>query len=163
MVINRQRRVKVDLTSVRGFAGQLRFVLRLGKREFNVCLVDDAEIKRLNAIFRDRARSTDVLAFGWRLQEKGRSRRLSDSEFGGHLGDVAISAETARRNAIRLGHSTAAEIKLLILHGVLHLLGYDHEVDCGEMRALEQSLMMRLGGRRAMLDREDATRQKSRK
>ena len=72
-------------------------------------------------------------------------RGAAASEFAGFLGDVVISVETARRNARREGHSTANEIRWLILHGVLHLLGYDHETDRGEMTALEISLRARLG------------------
>jgi probable rRNA maturation factor len=66
-------------------------------------------------------------------------------EFAGFLGDVVISAEMAGRNARSAGHSTRHEIRWLILHGVLHLLGYDHETDDGEMTRLELSLRDRLG------------------
>jgi len=66
-------------------------------------------------------------------------------EFKGFLGDIVISAETARRNAALAGHFTQREIRLLILHGLLHLLGYDHERDHGEMTRLELSLRGRVG------------------
>lgn len=66
-------------------------------------------------------------------------------EFGHFLGDIMISVDTARRNARREGHSTLNEIRWLILHGALHLLGYDHERDSGEMVRLELSLRERLG------------------
>jgi len=71
--------------------------------------------------------------------------RVSNREFRGFLGDIVISAETARANARREGHSTENEIRWLILHGLLHLLGYDHATDNGEMTALELSLRERLG------------------
>jgi len=71
--------------------------------------------------------------------------RVSNREFRGFLGDIVISAETARANARREGHSTENEIRWLILHGLLHLLGYDHATDQGEMTALELSLRERLG------------------
>jgi probable rRNA maturation factor len=61
-----------------------------------------------------------------------------------YLGDIAISAETARRNARRLGRSVPDELRILILHGVLHLLGYDHEADAGEMDRVESRLRKRL-------------------
>jgi ssRNA-specific RNase YbeY (16S rRNA maturation enzyme) len=75
---------------------------------------------------------------------KGRHGRWED-EFAGFLGDIAISTETAHRNAALAGRSTVHEIRRLILHGLLHLLGYDHETDHGEMDRLELSLRGRLG------------------
>jgi len=69
----------------------------------------------------------------------------ADREFAAFLGDVVISVETAQRNACFEGHSTAAEIRWLILHGVLHLLGMDHETDHGEMESRELDLRARLG------------------
>jgi probable rRNA maturation factor len=79
----------------------------------------------LNRRFRRKDRATDVLSFAGQ---------------NGAAGDIAISAETAARNARRLGHSTAAELKVLILHGALHLAGYDHEHDRGQMARREQRL-----------------------
>jgi len=83
---------------------------------------------------------------------------ISSREFGHLLGDVVISAETAQRNARREGHSTEEEIRWLILHGTLHLLGFDHESDQGEMAALEVSLRQALGLNRkaAQANRERA-------
>ena len=125
------------------FAARLRKALRLGRREFNVCFVDDRAIRRLNSRYRGKPRATDVLSFPW--QGSNGARGAAAGEFAGFLGDVVISVETARRNARLEGHSTANEIRWLILHGVLHLLGYDHETDRGEMTALEHTLRERLG------------------
>jgi probable rRNA maturation factor len=143
MVLNRQKRVPVDMKEVRAFTRRLRAVLKLGCRELNVCFVDDRTIGRLNARYRRKSRPTDVLSFPWKEERSGNGQ-LS-REFKGFLGDVVISAEMARRNARAEGHSTANEIRWLILHGLLHLLGYDHETDRGEMTALEHSLRERLG------------------
>jgi len=124
--------------------------------------VNDREIGRLNALFRGKERATDVLAFPWDAPERpipartqrGRGQRRQASsglvacveiEFRNHLGDIVISVETARRNARQEGHSTLNEIRWLILHGLLHLLGYDHESDRGEMNRLELALRTRLG------------------
>lgn len=125
------------------FAGRVRKALRRGRREFNVCFVDDRTIKRLNAQYRGKPKATDVLSFPW--QGSNGARGAAASEFAGFLGDVVISVDAARRNARREGHSTANEIRWLILHGVLHLLGYDHATDRGEMTVLELSLRKRLG------------------
>jgi len=145
MILNRQKRLAVRLATVRAFVQSLRAALRLGRREFNICFVDDREITRLNAAYLGRKRPTDVLSFPW--QGSGAPHRIGtgNAEFANFLGDVVISVETARRNARREGHSTANEIRWLILHGLLHLLGYDHERDRGEMTSLELSLRDRLG------------------
>lgn len=136
---------------------RLRRALKLGRREFNVCFVDDRDIKRFNAQYRGQARPTDVLSFAWTGAEghsglpptpagrTGKAKPGRAREFDHFLGDVVISVDTARRNARREGHSTAHEIRWLILHGLLHLLGYDHTTDQGEMTALEHELRARLG------------------
>ena len=148
MVLNRQSRVRVNLPAIRAYVRRLRRNLELDGRDLNVCLVSDREIARLNARHRGKARPTDVLSFPW--EEPGaaslpaRPARAA-AELNGFLGDVVISAETARRNARAAGHSTAKEIRWLILHGALHLLGYDHSTDQGEMTALELSLREKLG------------------
>lgn len=160
MVLNQQRRIAVDLGAARGVVRKVRTALRLGRGQFNVCFVDDARIAELNGRYRRMPLPTDVLSFPWvkvgegsALPRPARGRRYAvvpppqKKEFAGFLGDVVISAETARRNARAAGHSTTREIRWLILHGVLHLLGYDHETDRGEMTALELSLRERLDER----------------
>ena len=84
------------------------------------------EIQKLNKEFRKKNKPTDVISF--------------PSEVNGVAGDIAISAEIAQANARKLGHDAAAELKILILHGMLHLAGFDHEVDAGEMARKEARL-----------------------
>lgn len=146
MILNRQSEVAVDVGGVRRFARRLKAALRLGRRDFNVCFVSGREIRRLNAGYRRKPSATDVLSFPWKdgsLQGGAAKER----EFAGFLGDVVICPAVARRNAREEGHAVAAEIRWLILHGVLHLLGYDHETDSGEMTELEHSLRERFDGR----------------
>jgi len=114
--------------------------------------MNDAAIRRLNLTYRGKDKATDVLSFPWnetqeplRAEAPASSRRRQRDGIRNFLGDVAISVETARRNADRAGHSTLNEIRWLVLHGVLHLLGYDHTRDAGEMVALELSLREQLG------------------
>lgn len=117
----------------------------MGRRKFTILFVDDSEIARLNSAYRGKRRPTDVLSFSWK--SSGHSDNgFPTQEFKNHLGDIVISAETARRNARIEDHSTNTEICWLILHGVLHLLGWDHEADRGEMTALEHSLRAKLSG-----------------
>ena len=167
MLINRQKHYGLRLSSVCSFVRTLRRTLHLGRREFNVCFVDDCGIQRLNAAFRGKDCATDVLSFPWEAastvssplkRPSGRSQQRLGSrgrspwparEFSGFLGDVVISVDTARSNARQEGHSTLNEIRWLILHGVLHLLGYDHERDHGEMTQIELRVREQLGISRA--------------
>jgi probable rRNA maturation factor len=144
MVINRQDRLRVDVGGARAFAARLGAELKLGARHFNVCFVDDDAIRELNGAFRNKPYATDVLSFAWSAADTGFSQSEA-CDFTTFLGDVVISVQTAERNARAEGHSTAAEIRWLILHGVLHLLGMDHETDHGEMEARELDLRVRLG------------------
>ena len=89
------------------------------------------EIQKLNKNFRKKDKPTDVISF--------------PSEVDGVAGDIAISVEIAQANARALGHDTGAELKVLILHGMLHLAGFDHETDEGEMARKETRLRKQLG------------------
>jgi probable rRNA maturation factor len=102
--------------------------------EVNILLTDNSEMRRLNRRFRRKNRPTDVLSF-----PAERSRAAHHT-----AGDIAISVEIARQNAARLGHSIESELKILVLHGMLHLAGYDHEDDNGEMASLENQLRTKM-------------------
>lgn len=98
-----------------------------------VLLADDRALRRLNRDFRGKNQATDVLSFP------------ASTEFGSdHAGDLAISLETAARQAAEHGHSLRDEVRILLLHGVLHLAGMDHEADAGEMAAKEAELRREL-------------------
>lgn len=99
----------------------------------SVLLTGDAEIQRLNREFRGKNKPTDVLSFP------------AGENAGRAAGDLAISVETAEREAQRLGHALNLELKVLLLHGTLHLAGYDHESDSGEMARKEEALRRKLG------------------
>ena len=157
MIVNLQKPYAVRSASLSGFARDLKRRLRLGKKEFNICLVDDGAIRQLNSAYRGKDNATDVLSFPWNAaagphqpQSRAPSHRGKQHGITNFLGDVVISVPTARRNAHEEGHSALQELRWLILHGVLHLLGYDHEHDAGEMIALELALREQLGvsGRR---------------
>lgn len=101
--------------------------------EVDVLLTTDATIKRLNRDFRGKNKATDVLSFP-----------TPDEIFEQHSGDLAISLDTAARQARSFGHSLGEEVRVLMLHGLLHLSGMDHEVDRGEMAAREAELRVEL-------------------
>lgn len=91
--------------------------------ELSVVLADDAGVRELNRVYRGKDAATDVLSFA---QGEGEAFAIAD-EADRHLGDVVISIDTARRQAAEQGHAVADEVAHLLVHGVLHLLGYDHE------------------------------------
>ena len=144
MIINRQNQFALDLPSLRAYERQVKSVLDLGSRDFNVCFVSDEDISRMNSVYRGKAVPTDVLSFPWEGEGESGPEDAPTGEFRNFLGDIVISVATADRNAKAEGHSTGEEIRMLILHGVLHLLGYNHETDHGEMKSLELSLRERL-------------------
>ena len=96
-----------------------------------ILLTGNDEMRSLNRQFRRKNKPTDVLSF-------------PSVDVNGAAGDIAISLDIAAENAERLGHPLAAELKVLILHGMLHLAGYDHETDKGRMARKEHKLRMEL-------------------
>jgi probable rRNA maturation factor len=98
--------------------------------EFSVLLAGDERLRALNLQFRGLDKPTDVLSFP----------ALAEAATGGQGGDLAISLETAAAQAVEHGHTLQIEVKVLILHGLLHLAGYDHEHDRGRMRRRETVL-----------------------
>jgi probable rRNA maturation factor len=159
MILNQQRRIPVPLRQLNEFQRRLCALLHLPEPGFTVCFVSDAAIRRWNRAYRGKDAATDVLSFPFG-QNSGRSHRSPGralSRAGSHfprieafageayLGDVAISPAVAHRNALRYGRSLRDELHVLILHGALHLLGFDHETDNGEMNRRERRLRRRLG------------------
>ena len=118
----------VSRSLVRRWAECMLRCLDLSRAELSVSITDDREIRELNRVFRHRDRATDVLAFAMREGESlgapaDSAGPARDVEV---LGDVVISVETARRQAVRERRPLDAEIRLLLAHGLLHLVGYDH-------------------------------------
>ena len=115
----------------------------------SVALVSDARVRALNRRYRGKDHATDVLSFP--AERPGRVRRsLVVERF---LGDIVIARGAARRQAREARHSEATELRILALHGLLHLLGYDHERDNGSMRRAEQRLRRKGGLRRGLIER----------
>jgi probable rRNA maturation factor len=149
MVLN-QSRFKIDVGAARALVERLRRALGLGGHHFNVCFVEDGRIGELNRKFRGKRNATDVLSFPWHDCEASLAAAqavpgMDAADLDGFLGDIIVSVETASRNAAVEGHALGRETDWLIVHGLLHLLGMDHEKDNGEMTALEYDLRARLG------------------
>jgi probable rRNA maturation factor len=134
-----------------------RFVARAGRAAglrsmVNVLITSNDELRELNLRFRGKDQPTDVLSFPASPEVKPR-----------YSGDIAISAEIAAHNARSLGHTVAQEIKILALHGILHLRGYDHERDNGKMARRERKLRRELRLPVGLIERSAQPRSRRRK
>lgn len=141
MVIFQKRVPGLNEASLDRFLGRARRAVGL-RGKVTALVTTNRALRVLNQRFRGKDQPTDVLSF------PAESRVVHD-----FAGDVAISAEIAAQNARRLGHTPKDEIKILALHGVLHLAGYDHERDGGEMARKEERLRKQLGLPAALIER----------
>lgn len=141
-IIFRSTSRQISRRDIHSFADHLASQLA-GGRPFCCLVADDRELRRLNRQFLGHNYATDVLSFPSRVST-------------GSLGDLAISLERAKEQASEHGHSTAEELKILMLHGVLHLLGMDHERDRGTMRRVEVRWRRKLGLPCGLIERERA-------
>lgn len=137
-IINRQRRYQIDETQWRKFGEQALRAIGTGKRDATIVFVSDLTIRRLNREFRGKDHATDVLSFPSEAEAFEIENKAS-------LGEVVISVQRAAEQAQQNGLTFENEVEQLILHGLLHLCGYDHETDQGEMNRLELKLRKKLG------------------
>jgi probable rRNA maturation factor len=163
MILNRQRGVRVSVRPLEKFLSRAGHALGIPADALTVALVSNAEIARWNRAYRGKNRPTDVLSFpadgAHRKQKKQAARGRVSPRKGarsfrspssaaipaGYLGDIAIAPAVARSNSRRFGRTFSAEMRILILHGMLHLMGYDHETDNGQMDRRERRLRRELG------------------
>ena len=115
----------------------------LTNKDVELILTTDEEIRKLNKIHRNKDKATDVLSFP-----------LEDIP-GMPLGSIVISIDTAKKGAKEFGHNIEDEIKLLFIHGLLHLLGYDHEIDNGEMREKEKEIIKKFNLPKSLIIRNE--------
>ena len=127
---NLQRSVPIDTTRLCRMAEKILIAARVENTELSIILVSDRRIRTLNTRYRKKNRATDVLAFPLAMDGAGQPRcssRRQQVQPPKLLGDVVISLSTAQRQATALGHGLHEEVARLLVHGILHLLGYDHE------------------------------------
>jgi len=137
-IVNNQRKHKIDSEHWRKFTEKALSVIKESKgKGVTIAFVSDRKQRALNAEFRGKDKTTDVLSFPVEQEEF--------EDFDNTLGDVVISVEQAARQAKENGLTLEQEISQLILHGLIHLCGYDHETDNGEMNRLELKLRRKLG------------------
>jgi probable rRNA maturation factor len=136
-IINNQRKVAIDTKVFNQFLNNLfESVEEAQRKPAAIAFVSDRKMRQLNKEFRGKDKTTDVLSFPFEADEFD-----TGEDF---LGDIVISLEQAARQSAENGFDLATEIKQLILHGILHLCGYDHETDDGEMNRRELELRAKL-------------------
>jgi probable rRNA maturation factor len=147
-VIFRRTPTDVPQRAVERFARKLQNQVAQG-RSFECLIAGDAELRRLNREFRAKDQATDVLSFPSRTGLPACSSPSGTAS----LGSIAISVQRARAQARAFGHSTEDEIRILMLHGILHLTGLDHETDAGRMARVEKRWRVRLGLPASLIER----------
>lgn len=136
-VINNQRKIIIETERFHKFIEEtIEIVPEANGKSATIAFISDRKMRELNKTFRGKNSTTDVLSFPFEAQE------FENAE--NSLGDIVISSEQAQRQAIENNLDFETEIKQLILHGVLHLCGYDHERDAGEMNEIELKLRAKL-------------------
>jgi len=150
---SRKREAALKMRGLRDFLSQAQAAVGL-RGEVSVLLASDRTLRTLNRNFRKKDKATDVLSFP-----------VDDfhGDGTGQAGDLAISLDTAQRQADEHGHSLQIEVKILMLHGLLHLAGYDHETDDGQMARKESSLRKELDLPTGLIQRSRKIRRKSAK
>lgn len=137
-IVNLQRKIQLSTDSFQEFGRSLvSSIVEIADKQASVVFIGDKRMKQLNDLFRGKKTTTDVLSFPHEPDDFDPDKD--------NLGDIVISAEQAQRQAAENGLTLDGEIKQLILHGLLHLCGYDHETDNGEMNAREMALRDKLG------------------
>jgi probable rRNA maturation factor len=134
--------VRLPRAALRGFASELQHTVA-GGRPFDILITRDAELRRLNREFLGHDYPTDVLSFPSGARD-------------GFLGEIAISVDRAREQAAEQGHGADVELRILMLHGVLHLTGMDHERDGGRMRRAEARWRKQFGQPSGLIERAHA-------
>ena len=137
-IVNLQRKFQLPIPQFQEFGKTLTILFgEVEGKHASVAFVGDSRMKQLNELFRGKNTTTDVLSFPHEPDEFDPDKD--------NLGDIVISVEQAQKQATENGLDLETEIKQLILHGLLHLCGYDHETDDGEMNARELELRETLG------------------
>jgi probable rRNA maturation factor len=154
LVILQKRVAGLSAASLAGFILRARRAAGLLGR-VNVVITGSAAIQYLNRRFLGKNKATDVLSFPASPAFRGRRSNVNLA------GEIAVSADVAAHNAAQLGHSPADEVKILTLHGILHLAGFDHERDNGEMARKESALRRKLGLPTALIERVQRANEKS--
>ena len=181
VILERRRTKELSRLALARFANKAQRAAGL-RGEVNILLTGDAEMQRLNLQFRHKDTATDVLSFPRGNAAAGNAALPAAGAKAGNAalpaagakagnaavpaagaGDIAISIQRARAQAAAIGHDLLTEVKVLILHGMLHLAGHDHESDGGQMREFEQKLRAELNLFEGLIERTDAAPRRGRR
>jgi probable rRNA maturation factor len=169
VILERRRTKELSRLALARFANKAQRAAGL-RGEVNILLTGDAEMQRLNLQFRHKDTATDVLSFPRGNAATGNAALPAAGAKAGNAalpaagaGDIAISIQRARAQAAAIGHDLLTEVKVLILHGMLHLAGHDHESDGGQMREFEQKLRAELNLFEGLIERTDAAPRRGRR
>jgi probable rRNA maturation factor len=154
-------RLKVEVCDARGLPaaapGLARWLAGVApasaRGNVTIVLATDARVRKLNHDYRGKDYATDVLSFPGDDDGAPAAAAAKNAKTARHLGDIVIARGVATRQARDVGHALATELRILALHGLLHLLGYDHERDAGEMARVEKRLRRRGGLREGLIER----------
>lgn len=146
-VINRQRKYMVDLKKIRRNAGNILSMCRAGDAELSILIVNNRFMRSLNRQYRGIDKPTDVLSFPPSpAHSAGIAGGMGGREPLRFLGDIVLSVEKIHTQAAERGHTPDTEFKVLLIHGILHLLGYDHEQSDKEARRMKRKERLILSG-----------------
>jgi probable rRNA maturation factor len=148
LIILQKRMASLSESSLERFLYRARRAAKVNGG-VDVLVTSSERMRGLNRQFRGKDKATDVLSFPSFTAMPNKRRRV-------HAGEIAISGDIAAQNALRFGHTTAEEVKILILHGILHLAGFDHERDNGEMARKEMKLRQALRLPVALIERKNS-------
>lgn len=143
-VVNRQRLARIDTSRVASLVDATLGALGKAGANVTVALVRDRVIRALNRKYRSKDRPTDVLSFPADEPSRRGDEGFMLSDGSDYLGDIVVSTDTAIRQANEAGHSFGRELDELVLHGLLHLCGFNHQTDGGQMNRLEMKLRRKL-------------------
>lgn len=143
-VTNRQRKYRIDRQSIKKNADYILSLCRAGDAELSILIVNNRAMRTLNRQYRGIDKPTDVLSFPTPSTHRGEG--MGEGEFLRFLGDIVISMEKTHAQAAERGHTPDKEFKILLTHGILHLMGYDHEVSRAEAQRMRRKEKLILSG-----------------
>lgn len=143
---NKQTKIHIHETAIKKDAKHILGILNYADYDLGIWLVDNEEMQRYNREFRDKDKPTDVLSFPFHTELKAGDRIKVESEDDKNLGDILLAPEYIKEDLPNWGHSFEHRMRVLLVHAICHLLGYDHETDedYAVMQALEDELLAKL-------------------